>query len=64
MNIKLLESISKNMFAQCVLVLSVWLFILNVQVPLLQNDPNGSYEDPAVFTVVSTEYLLNEPVFD
>ncbi len=34
------ESIAKNMFAQLPLVLSVWLFILNV--PLLQNDPNGN----------------------
>ena len=54
MNSNPVESIAKNMFAQLPLVLSVWLFILNV--PLLQNDPNGNYEDPAEFTIVPTEY--------
>jgi hypothetical protein len=43
-NILLVKSIAKNMFAQFVPVLSVWLFILNVPVPLLQNDPNGKSE--------------------
>jgi hypothetical protein len=50
------ESIAKNMFAQFVPVLSVWLFILNVPVPLLQNDPNGNYEFGLLFTMVPTEY--------
>ncbi len=63
MNILLVESIAKNMFAHLVLVLSVRLFILNVPVPLLQNDPNGNYEDPAVFTFDPTEYRLFELVF-
>jgi hypothetical protein len=40
------------MLSQLVLVLSVWLFIMNVPAPLLQNDPtgfpNGSYEDPQI----------------
>jgi hypothetical protein len=55
-NISPVESIAKNMFAQLVLVLSVRLFILNVPVPLLQNYPNGNYEDPRIFTVDPTEY--------
>ncbi len=56
MNILLVESIAKNMFAQLPLLNSVRLFILNVPVPLLQNDPNGNYEDPALFAIVPTEY--------
>ncbi len=56
MNILLVESIARNMFAQLPLLLSVWMFILNVVVPLLQNDPNGNYEDPPLFTIVPTEY--------
>ena len=64
MNILLVPSIAKNMFAQLPLELSVMLFILNVPVPLLQNDPNGNYEDPLICTIVPTEYLLFELVFD
>ncbi len=58
MNIVLEESIARYMFAQLVLVLSVRLFILNVPVPLLQNDPNGRSEVPYWFTIVPIEYLL------
>jgi hypothetical protein len=49
-------SIAKNMFAQFVLVLSVWLFILNVPAPLLQNDPNGRPAPPLLITGNPTEY--------
>ncbi len=58
MNILLVASIARFMFAQLPLLLSVWLFILNVPVPLLQNDPNGSYEVSIIFAIVPTEYLL------
>ena len=55
------------MFAQFVPVLSVLLFILNVPLPLLQNDPigdpNGKDELPYVFTVDPIEYLLYVSVF-
>jgi hypothetical protein len=60
MNILLVESIARFMVAQLPLVLSVRLFILNVPVPLLQNDPagipNGSYEYAPLFAIVPTEY--------
>ncbi len=63
-NFLLVASIARNMFAQFVPVLSVWLFILNVPVPLLQNDPNGNYEVPLLCTAVPTEYLLYREVFE
>jgi hypothetical protein len=63
-NLLLVASIAKNMLAQLPLVLSVWLFILNVPVPLLQNDPNGNYEFVLLFTIVPTEYLLYREVFE
>ncbi len=62
-NILLVASIAKNMFAQLPLVKSVWLFILNVPVPLLQNNPNGNYEAPLFYVIDPTEYLLIELVF-
>ncbi len=64
MNNNPVASIAKNMFAQLPVLLSVWLFILNVPVPLLQNDPNGNYEVSAVRTVGPTEYLLFNEVFE
>ena len=54
MNILLVASIAKNMFVQFVLALSVWLFILNV--PSLQNDPNGNYDFPPLFAIAPTIY--------
>ena len=56
MNILLVASIARNMFVQLVLVKSVRLFIVNVPAPLLQNDSNGNYEFPKLFTVVPTGY--------
>ncbi len=53
------------MFAQLSLDKSVMLFILNVPVPQLQNDPNGNYEVLKVFTFDPTEYwLYKESVFE
>ena len=51
------------MFAQLPLVKSVWLFIMNVTAPLLQNDPNGNYEVPLLSAIDPTEYWLIESVF-
>ena len=56
MNTLLVASIAKNIYAQLPLLLSVWLFILNVPVPLLQNDPNGNDEVAVLVVVVPTEY--------
>ena len=67
MNYVLVSSISRFINAQLPLLLSVRLFILNVPLPLLQNDPaglpNGKYDPTPAFTVDPTEYLLTELVF-
>ncbi len=62
MKILLVESIFKFMFPQLPLVLSVLEFIINVPVPLLQNDPAGLPNCKSLL-VDPTVYLLFESVF-
>ena len=61
MNISLVVSIARFIFAQLPLLLSIRLFIVNV--PPLQNaptgDPNGNYDPAKALTFDPTEYLLN-----
>ena len=49
MNILLVASIARFMFAQFVPRLSILLFILNAPLPLLQNDPSGNVDPPLLF---------------
>ena len=56
LNILLVASIARFMFAQFVPALSVLLFILNVSLPLLQNDPNGIYAFVYAVFIVPIEY--------
>ncbi len=60
MKILLVASSARFINAQLPLLLSVRLFILNVPLPVLQNDPagtpNGNYDSPKLLTVNPTEY--------